>query len=252
MKTLLTFGFLSIISLFSLLGLNGGMVLDQPPTIIEDPSPEVKSAESIIIKDEIVENFTSSQNDIALIEDDEDSENTAEVVEVSPTDDSFVKLQEKVTTGEAGVITGVYVNEILSLPVIQQPNGQPAYVSPIKGVVTQFGLVESYGAIGLMAHNFLSGEQFFNLEIGQIVTVIFGNGSTLKFEINEIQQYQALTPNSVNSAFRNLDHPEIQVSAKKLFNDIYSNFGDLVFQTCIERENNLTWGRLFIVAKPLS
>jgi hypothetical protein len=253
MKTLLTFGLLSSITIVGLFTFNLGNSLDRTLAVVEDST----AREIITSKSRI----TFGEGDIETTDvlkisapEIENSNNVTEIEDPNnfETISPYIDLQEKVIDGEADVIKGVFVEDVLGFQVIQQPEGQPAYVSPMKGIVTQFNLAENYGSIGLMAHNYLSGENYFNLEIGQIVTVIFGDGVTQNFNIVDIQQYQALSPNSVNSEFIKLDNTENRVSAERLFKEIYAHNGNLVFQTCIEKENNLTWGRLFVIASPIT
>jgi hypothetical protein len=69
------------------------------------------------------------------------------------------------------------------------------------------------------------------------------------FEIEQILRFQALQPESVSSSFRNLDKNEV-LSATEMFNRAYVGGSRLVFQTCIEAEGNVSWGRFFAVAVP--
>src|SRR5512139_396553 len=79
----------------------------------------------------------------------------------------FADFSESVQNGEADILRGVYVQNVLALPVVQQPADQPYYVSSRDGELTQFSLVSRYGNIGLLAHNTLSGSLFSGLAPGQ-------------------------------------------------------------------------------------
>jgi hypothetical protein len=164
----------------------------------------------------------------------------------SPT---FAEFSHSVHNGDASALTGVYVANVLNLPVVQQPEDRPYYVSNRNGEVTQFAMASRYGSIGLLAHNTLSGKSFSNLAIGQEVHLVFGDGRVKYFEIKQILRFQALEPESVSSSFRNLDRNET-LSASEMFNRAYVGEQRLVLQTCIEAEGNVSWGRLFIVAVP--
>ncbi|MFZ6019495.1 MAG: hypothetical protein ACOYXO_07770, partial [Chloroflexota bacterium] len=73
-----------------------------------------------------------------------------------------------------------------------------------------------------------------------------------EYQIEEIRRYQALTPNSPYSKFVNLADPDKKViTATDLFYEIYTQKGTLVLQTCIEKEGELSWGRIFIIARPI-
>src|SRR5215813_3361696 len=50
---------------------------------------------------------------------------------------------------EANVLRGVYVSNVLALPIVQQPADNPYYVSNNDGEVTEFSTASQYGNIGL-------------------------------------------------------------------------------------------------------
>ena len=161
----------------------------------------------------------------------------------------FEEFHQSVQNGRADVPRGVYVENVLQLPVVQQPIDRPYYVSKRNGEATQFGMTSQYGNVGLLAHNTLSGRSFSNLSIGQEVRLLYGDGRVEYFVVKQILRFQALDPESVSSSFRNLDRHEI-LSAGEMFNRAYVGEHRLVFQTCIEAEGNASWGRLFVVAMP--
>jgi len=162
----------------------------------------------------------------------------------------FDRFVEQVKNGNSNQIVGVYVENVLALRVVQQPPSNPAYVSNIKGTATQFLLAFTIaGNAGLLAHNYLSGGLFFQLKPGDVVQLIYGDGAVWEYEVGDIQEYQALNPNSPTSNFINLATGE-SLSANDLFNHIYTGAHHLAFQTCIQRDNLDTWGRLFVIAPP--
>jgi hypothetical protein len=160
----------------------------------------------------------------------------------------FVKA---VQNGEANVLRGAYVQDVLELPVVQQPAGNAGYVSYNDGEVTQFRMAAQYGTIGLLAHNYLSGRRFSQLKAGQEVHLVYGDGRIETFIVTEVLRYQALQPNSPYSSFRNLDKQET-LTAEDMFKRVYFSDGQVTFQTCIEAEGNQSWGRLFVIAVPKS
>ena len=162
---------------------------------------------------------------------------------------SFGDFRLSVQNGEAGVLSGVYVQNVLALPVVQQPAGYPYFVSDRDGEATQFGMASQYGNIGLLAHNTLSGTFFTRLSVGQYVRLVYGDGRVEDFVVASILRFQASDPESVKSSFRNLDQNET-LSAGELFNRAYGGERHLVFQTCIEKNGDPSWGRLFIIALP--
>lgn len=168
--------------------------------------------------------------------------------------DAFV---ERVKNDKPDQIVGVYVEGVLALRVVQPPtnaSGQPinpVYVAVKDKVVTQFlyAYIYANGNIGLLAHNFLAGRFFFNLKEGDLVVIVYGDGHLEDYTISEIKQYQALSPRSPTSDFLDLATGET-VSSTNLFYRVYGGDKRVTFQTCINRDNDSEWGRLFPIAFP--
>jgi hypothetical protein len=112
-------------------------------------------------------------------------------------------------------------------------------------------MANDFGTIGILAHNYLAGDQFFQLEDGMEVYIIYGDGSYAAYLITEIRRFQALQPNSPYSNFLDLDDNNTQLSATQLFDQIYDQPGNVIFQTCISANGINTWGRIFISAEPI-
>lgn len=161
----------------------------------------------------------------------------------------FTDFAQPVGDSDANTLSGVYVPDVLALPVIQQPPGDAGYVSNKDDQATQFAMASQFGSVGLLAHNYLSGRFFSELTVGQEVRLVYGNGIVEYFVITEILRYQALEPNSELSSFRNLDRSEV-LSADQMFKRVYAGERHVTFQTCIEANGTVSWGRLFVVAKP--
>jgi len=142
-------------------------------------------------------------------------------------------------------LTGVFVNKIMALPVVQQASTYS--VSTKSGTVTQFGLANKYGSIGLLAHNYLSGANFSKLGSGTEIILVYGDGSIKKYKVTTIKKYQALSPADPFSNFINLDNPDVTISSDDVMDETYGS-GDLVLQTCISKNDVSAWGRLFIIA----
>jgi hypothetical protein len=165
----------------------------------------------------------------------------------------FSDFSKTVQNGEEDVLRGVYVPSVLALPIVQQPANSPGFVSGRNGEATQFSLAAQNGNVGLLAHNTLSGSSFSKLAIGQEVRLIYGGGRVEYFVITEILQYQALQPTSPWSDFRDMTAADGRtITAQQLFERVYSGPRHITFQTCIEAEGNVSWGRLFVLAKPMS
>lgn len=155
----------------------------------------------------------------------------------------------KLINGNQKQVVGVFVENKIALPVVQQPINDPAYVSPIFGEVTEFSQAREYtGNIGLVAHNYLSGIDFYKLEPGDKVQVIYGNGVNQEYTIIRSEGFQALTPDSSTSNFVDLKSGET-LSAKNLFYHVFEGKNRLVFEVCIAKGEIGNWGRMFILAE---
>jgi hypothetical protein len=155
-----------------------------------------------------------------------------------------------VADGNAGVLRGVYAAGVMAYPVVQQPAGNPAFVSNNPSSVTQFQMAADMGNIGLLAHNYFGGASFFDLKEGDVIFLVYGDGTTQAFLVEDIQRYQALDPLSPYSDFVDLETREA-LTAAALFQKVYQGEFHLTLQTCIANEGDLNWGRLFIIARPV-
>lgn len=172
---------------------------------------------------------------------------------VLPAEKTIMSLEDftnAVKDGNADKIKGLYSPDTFSLRVIQQPSGKPAFVSPIEGVATQFSMASNNNVTGMLAHNFASGRFFFDLHSGDLVDVVYGDGTVKEYKITEIKRFQALSPKSASSEFVDLDTKE-KLSASGLFSRMYTGKHHLTLQTCIQEGDEDSWGRLFIIAEPV-
>jgi hypothetical protein len=164
---------------------------------------------------------------------------------------NFEGFVSAVSDGRAGVVRGVYVPGQLAARVLGQPNDDPSYVSPVNGVITEFGLAKSHGNIGLLAHNYLAGASFSKLTPGQEIRIVYGDGQIEYFFVEEILRFQALEPNSASSNFIDQETGQ-RLSTSDLFQRVYTGKRHVTFQTCIYADGNFSWGRLFVIAVPAS
>jgi hypothetical protein len=156
-----------------------------------------------------------------------------------------------VQNGNSRTLVGVYIPSQWAFPISQQPASNPGFVSSNPEVVTQFSLAAKYNTVGLLAHNYLAGSSFFDLDVSNRIAIIYGDGSVKFYLIKAVDQYRALSPNSPYSSFEDLHDPGVIISVTELFNRIYAPGDRLVLQTCIESNGNLSWGRLFVTATPI-
>ncbi|MCE1255543.1 MAG: hypothetical protein LWX83_18585, partial [Anaerolineae bacterium] len=165
--------------------------------------------------------------------------------------DEFVN---HVSGTDGATLAGIYVSGAFALPVLQQPAGNLAFVSVSDNVVTQFALASQYGSVGLLAHNFLSGKKFFDLKQGMEITLVYGDGNTVRYQIKSVERFRALSPESVNSDFVNMDESGADtLNSTQLFHHIYSAQDNrLVLQTCIAEKSSSSAGRLFVIAEKIN
>ena len=156
---------------------------------------------------------------------------------------------EQVHNGDAEALRGLYVPGVFASAVTQQPEDDPAFVSPLENTLTQFGLAARHESVGLLAHNSLAGKDFFLLGEGQMFYLIYGDGRLAAFRVTRLMRAQALNPNNSRSNFIDLDTGGL-LTAARLFDSIYGQPGKVILQTCIEAQGNASWGRLFVIAEP--
>jgi hypothetical protein len=157
----------------------------------------------------------------------------------------------KVKNGNHHQLVGVYIPGIMALPVRQQPEGNPTFVSTQPDMLTQFGLAGQYGSTGILAHNTLSGAHFYKIKPNTPIYLIYGDGRSETFQVTSIERFQALSPSDPYSDFVDLTQPSStdSLSSSELFYRVYKSAQEqVVFQTCISGEGNPSWGRMFITA----
>jgi hypothetical protein len=163
------------------------------------------------------------------------------------------EVPQTAISSEAGtVLREISIKNAAALPVVQQPKGNTNYVSSKDGEVTQFASAALYGNIGLLAHNYLSGSSFSQLDVGHKVRLTYEDGKVKDFIVTEILRYQALDPKSPYSSFQNLSNENEILTVRQMFDRAYLGDHHLTLQTCIAADGISSWGRLFIIASPKS
>ena len=160
-----------------------------------------------------------------------------------------IREERKAAKKPIEMVSGVYFGKDRFLRVVNQPAGKPGYVSSISNTATNFQLAARYGNIGLVAHNYLGGQFFNDLEIGDRIYIMNGFGRKKNYRITEMLRYQAVNPRSTRSNFINLKNNQL-CTATDVFKRIYTGKHHLVLQTCIKKGKNEEWGRIFIIAQP--
>ena len=156
------------------------------------------------------------------------------------TTSSLASFIAQVKNGSAEQITGLYIENISSFPVIQQPSDQPAYVSTNADLVTQFSSASSFGSLGFLAHNNLAGSRFSEIENGDLISVVFGDGHFIQYQVTQIRSLQALEPTSTSSSFLDLSDNQ-KLTAQEVFYQTYGVKDQLIQQTCISSQGLDSW-----------
>jgi len=146
-------------------------------------------------------------------------------------------------------VSGVYFGKDRFLRVVDQPAGRPEFVSSISNTATKFQLADRFGNIGLVAHNYLGGRMFHDVNMGDDIHVMDGYGRTRIYEVKELLEYQAINPRSTRSNFIELKTNTF-CTASDVFKRVYKGKHRLVLQTCIKKGKNEEWGRKFVLAYP--
>lgn len=106
-----------------------------------------------------------------------------------------------------------------------------------RGYVTQ---MKSVPAIVFLAHNNLSGSEFLNLNYGDVISY-----DSDEYIVREIVFMQAIQPNNPAGDLIDMESGQ-RMTAKQTWFRVYSK--GLVLQTCVQKDDEPSWGRLFILA----
>lgn len=162
--------------------------------------------------------------------------------------EEFVRV---VSDGEADTLRGIYIPDVFAAWIVSQPENDPAFVSSEENTLTSFELAANAGSIGLLAHNYLTGKYFSQIEEDQIIYLVYGDGHMATYTVTQIERFHAFDPDNVWSNFIDLGSGEF-LSASDLFSKTYAQPGRLILQTCIRAGGNSSWGRLFVITEPYS
>jgi hypothetical protein len=234
---LLTF----LVICFSLFGIGHFFNL-LPPDPVKASSSKLSAPENATIAA-----FVSTQTPVFFHEPTQ-NEPTFAAVTSGPSLDEFI---HQVADGQAGVVRGLFVQNLFALRILQQPINDPGYVAREEGTVTQYFRAELSGTIGLLAHNYLSGQLFFDLTKGQDLVIVFGDGKAAKYQVSEINDFERLTRSDMNSNFLELSTNQTS-TATQVFERYYEKNHALTLQTCIARNGVADWGVRFIMANPVT
>jgi hypothetical protein len=123
----------------------------------------------------------------------------------------------------------------LCFSVFQQ---NPLVIPDIDRAVGQYMLAPS---IVFLAHSDKAGEQFVQLSYGDEITY---EGKT--YTVNEVIFMQALEPENTRGDLIDLESGK-RYTAGEVIKRVYFS-GGMTLQTCVTRDGNPLWGRVFIRA----
>ena len=100
------------------------------------------------------------------------------------------------------------------------------------------GYVSQFTYDVFVAHNHLDGKYFSEIEIGDMLR--YYSDEWNDYKVTDIRKMQAITP----ALFLEGD---TYYTVPQIYQKIYSR--DLVLQTCIYKDGDPAWGRLFVIAE---
>lgn len=156
---------------------------------------------------------------------------------------------QRVADGRTG-LAGVYATGQFAFPVARQPSGDPVWVSPNDDEVTLFNAPLEHGVTALLAHNNLAGRTFAALPDGQELVLVYGDGSTQAYRITAQHSFQSVEPLNTSGDLIDLSDG-LRLTSGQVYERFYTGAYPLVLQTCIERNGDYFWGRLFLLAEPV-
>lgn len=161
--------------------------------------------------------------------------------------ESLAELMDRLTSRQDLFQMGVYVPGVMALPVIRQPEDNSLFVSAKSSVLTQFSEAAANGILGILAHNFLAGGLFYNIDLGQDIWIIEGVNEFKHYKVSRIEQYQRIHNTNAPDEYIDLTTNE-ELSTPEVFARYYAGEHRLTLQTCLEKDGDGDWGLTFIVA----
>jgi hypothetical protein len=103
------------------------------------------------------------------------------------------------------------------------------------------GAVARYAPNILIAHNSQDGQYFDEINVGNLIR--YYDGEWKDYRVTEVLRYRAIPSNSLTpTLFDGAWH-----STAWVYGNIYNK--SLILQTCIYKDGDWQWGRLFVVAQ---
>jgi hypothetical protein len=136
---------------------------------------------------------------------------------------------------------------IADLPV--SPDGFVPWINELTLFdVNRYGLPHT---TALLVHSFMdTAQNIYSLKEADVFFLYQGNEISF-WRVEEIDMYQALTPDSTQSDFIDLENPGEVLDTNTAFWEVYGAVRDqetIVLQTCFTRDGDPNWGRYFVRA----
>jgi hypothetical protein len=106
--------------------------------------------------------------------------------------------------------------------------------------------IPTYGA-----HSSNIGRYITALRVGDTIAFREGTprrGGGYARKVSSIRKFQTLDPTNPTSPLVDLDTGK-KYSSTQLSRELYDSPNKVLFQTCIEKDGNKNWGRLFVVTE---
>jgi hypothetical protein len=162
----------------------------------------------------------------------------------------FKDIESEFLTQHVPKASWVTVKDGFSLPILPQPADNAVYVTNRLNMITQFSRPALNGVTALLAHNYRSGKEFYNLNIGQRITVTYDEDLSRDYLVVSINRFRKIEPSNIYSRLVDLETDK-ELSSTEVYNRFYSGTHHVTFQTCLEGEGRLDWGLYFVVADPV-
>lgn len=136
----------------------------------------------------------------------------------------------------------------LTLEIELQPVGQPSYVTNVPGKVTLFRQTLARNALVFIIHNDLGGTRLYDTKIGDLIYVSSAQ-DRVYYEVIHIYRFRADQPTDPFSDLFELETGE-RFTVDAAYDLVFPG-GYVTIETCIIRNGDVNWGRIFIQAKQI-
>ena len=147
----------------------------------------------------------------------------------------------------------------LPMVIVQQPKGDPLWISNNIDAFTQIEQPrKEFGTSVFAIHTYGSKNDLYDLKINDFIvykTISIDNNCNVHanlvfYRVKDILRYQALSPRNPATPLIDLVTGK-QYSVESIIDKVYGNNEYVILQTCIYKNGNTAWGRLFVVLEEI-